>query len=334
MRCLLLFIVAFQSHAQRSDFRHINFQKSDSIAETCKNEGLENLPELAYKLTSNLSTDTERFRAIYKWVCNNIANDYSLYLRNKRKRERYKNDSIKLEAWNDRFKKEIFRKLLKQKKTICTGYAYIVQELSKLANLDCKIIHGFGKTSTINIETSDIPNHTWNAIKLDGKWYLCDPTWASGIPNQDTNVFSFEYNDGYFLADPNLFAINHYPLNNEWSLLDNRLSFEDFLAAPILYGKSYTHLIKHEKPKQMHHDVQKNDTLNFEFDLQKPIQKNSISFLIDSGFISRKVKPTFIQIENKSLSIRQQFNTKGFYDVHLYFGEDLISTYTVKVNTN
>jgi len=331
MRYFLLFIVAFQSHAQQSDFGHIDFKKADSLALVCKDEGLSNLPQLAYKLTSNLETDVERFRAIYKWVCTNIANDYSLYLRNKRKRSKFKNDSLKLEVWNNRFKKEIFKKLLKQERTICTGYAYIVQELSKLANIDCEIIHGFGKTSTTNIEANDSPNHSWNAVKLNNKWYLCDPTWASGIPDPETNAFTFRYNDGYFLANPKLFAINHFPLDKKWSLIKNSPSFEEFLAAPILYGKAYNNLHAHEAPKQMHHLIQKNEKVIFKYQLQKPVEKTKITFLIDNGFRNKKIQPTSILINNQVLILEQQFDSKGFYDVHLYIGNDLISTYTVKV---
>jgi len=129
LQYILLFFVACQSHAQISDFNHIDFKNADSAAMACKDEGLTNLAELSFKLTSNLTTDVERFRAIYRWVCGNIANDYSLYLKNKRKRERFKTDSTKLKDWNDAFRKRLFKKLLSDKKTICTGYAYVVKEL-------------------------------------------------------------------------------------------------------------------------------------------------------------------------------------------------------------
>ena len=331
MRYLLLFLVALQSHAQKSDFKQISFKKADSIAFAFKNEGLDNMPQLAYKLTSGLSTDVERFRAIYKWVCANIANDYSLYLRNKRKRTKYKNDSLKLSAWNDRFKKEIFKKLLKRKKTICTGYAYIVQELSELADLNCVIVHGFGKTSTTLIEEFDLPNHSWNAVKLNKNWYLCDPTWASGIPNLETNEFKFYYNDGYFLANPRLFIINHFPLDKKWSLLESTPNFDEFLAAPILYGKAYTNLIGHDTPKQMHHLIQKNETVKFKYQLQKAIDIKDVRFLIDNGFKSITVKPSRIEMDNLSLTLEYQFDKIGYYDTHFLIGKDLIATYTFKV---
>ena len=133
IRYTFLFIFVFQSNAQLADFNSINFEKADAIALEYEDETLHNLPDLAYKLTSNLTTDAARFRAIFKWVCSNVANDYYLYSRNKRKRLRYKTDSLQLKEWNDRFNKIVFEKLLSDRKTICTGYAYLIKELANLA---------------------------------------------------------------------------------------------------------------------------------------------------------------------------------------------------------
>lgn len=334
LRYIWLFIFAMPSHAQLSDFDHINFHKADSIAMAYKDEGLDNLPKLAHQLTSNLTTDVERFRAIYKWVCTNISNDYVLYMKNNRKRKKFGNDPLKLESWNNQFKKKIFRKLLKDKTTICTGYAYLIQELSELANLNCNIVHGYGKTSTTLIDESTAPNHSWNAIELNGKWYLCDPTWASGIQNPETNTFKFYYNDGYFLTNPQLFAINHFPIDSKWMLLEaDAPSFETFLAAPIIYGKAYKNLTIHSAPIEMHHTIQTHETVVFKYQLQKSVATDNISFLIDNGFGNKKIQPTSTLIDKESVILEHQFDVNGFYDVHLYIGDDLISTYTVKVKS-
>jgi transglutaminase/protease-like cytokinesis protein 3 len=319
-------------HAQKSDFNHIDFKKADSIAASYNNETLHNLPQLAYKLTSNLNTDAERFRAIYRWVCDNIANDYTLYLRNHHKRNRYKNDSIKLKKWNDEFRKKLFHKLLKKKKTICTGYAYLVKELSQLANLDCEIVQGYGRVSTTDIENLDLPNHSWNAIKLNNKWYLCDPTWASGIPDPDSNRFTFQYNDGLFLANPELFAVNHFPIEEQWSLLvEKKPTFKTFLAAPIIYGKAYKKLTLHKAPTQMHHSIKKHEKISFEYKLQESVLKKDILLLIDNGYNSYKTKATSTSINDMDVVLKHQFNNTGFYDVHLYIKDDLIATYTINV---
>lgn len=287
---------------------------------------------LAYKLTSNLDTEAEQFRALYFWVTHNISNNYGLFLRNKHQRNRYKNDSIKLKEWNNVFKKKLFKKLLKKKTTICTGYAYLVKELAELANLECVIVQGYGRVSTTDINKLDLPNHSWNAIKLDNKWYLCDPTWASGIPNPETNTFKFKYNDGFFLAEPKLFAINHYPIENKWMLFtENRPNFKSFLNTPIVYGKAYERLDTHNIPKQMHQSVNILEKVRFEFSTKDLVKKEDLKFLIDNGSHNKKVEPSLVIIDACNVKIEHQFKIKGSYDVHLYIKDELISTYTFKV---
>ncbi|SDG94920.1 transglutaminase domain-containing protein [Winogradskyella thalassocola] len=331
---ILPFIFVTQTYAQISDFDHLDFKKSDSIALVYKNEGLYNLPQLAFQLTSTLDTDAERFRAIYRWVCNNISNNYSLYLKHKRKTERFKNDSLKLKNWNDDFRKKLFNKLLKDQSTICTGYAYLVKELAQLAHIDCEIVQGYGRVSTTDLEKLDQPNHSWNAVKLNNKWYLCDPTWASGIPDPKTNRFTFQYNDGFFLTNPKLFAVNHFPVEEKWWLLDKTIpSFKSFLASPVIYGNAYTYLNRHVLPKKMHHTIIPFDKITFEYQVKPSVRIKDITLQIDNGFNTWKTKPHATSLNKTSLIIEYQFKTLGFYDVHFFINDDLISTYTVKVKS-
>lgn len=329
---LFCFLIAFQTHAQLSDFDHIDFKKADSTALAYKGAGLKNLPELARNLTSNLETDVEQFRAIYKWVCTNVANDYRLYLKNKKKREKFEEDSLKLDAWNEDFKKKLFSKLRKRKKTICSGYAYLVSELSRLADINCKMVNGFGRTSTTTIDNFNAPNHSWNAVKLNDKWYLSDPTWASGIVHPNNYGFKFNYNNGLFLTNPEFFVITHYPIESKWMLLDDEVpTFQSFLENPILYGKAYKHLTAHKTPSTLNNSIKKNQTVSFKYELLKSIDKDQLSFIIDNGFETVTVKPTSIEIDNLSLTIEYQFNKTGYFDTHLLIEDDLIVTYTFKV---
>lgn len=331
---VILFFVTtmFQSYAQLSDFEHINFEKADNLAFIHKGEKLKSLPILAQKLTSGLTTDVEKFRAIYKWVSTNISNDYNFFLKHKNKTYRFKDDSLKLEYWNERFKKKMFKKLLKRKKTICTGYAYMVRELSRLADLNCQIVNGFGRLSTTDIDTFHIPNHSWNAVRLNGKWYLSDPTWASGLISPNGR-FKFNYNDGFFLTPPELFVKNHYPLDKKWMLIneDEAPSFDAFLETPVIYGNAYKRLILHDVPQKLHNIIAENEKIIFKYQLLKPIDINQISLLIDNGFDVKTIKPRIQLKENNILILEYKFDRIGFYDVHFSIGNDLISTYTFKV---
>ena len=169
----LLFIflgfLSLPTFAQKSDFASLNFKKADAAAHQYKGASLESLPVLSYNLTNSLSTDVEKFRAIYFWICTNIENDYYAYLKNKKARKRLEKDSLKLAVWNADFTKKTFKKLLKEQKTVCTGYAYLIKELANLADIKCEIIEGYGRIGDDNIGKLSMVNHSWNAIQLNNK---------------------------------------------------------------------------------------------------------------------------------------------------------------------
>jgi transglutaminase/protease-like cytokinesis protein 3 len=217
---LLIFIAVWMSVlsavAQVSDFKGIDFGRADSVARLYPNYPLTNLPDLAYKLTHEFTHNEEKFRAIFTWVCLNVRNDYALYLINKQHREQCKTET-ELKAWYKEFTKTIYRELLINRKTICTGYAYLIRELALASGLECVIVDGYGRTPGSKLNKK-FPNHNWNAVKLKGKWYLCDATWASGKVDSESKQFVNRYNDSFFLTDPKIFNRNHYPLDQKWKL--------------------------------------------------------------------------------------------------------------------
>ena len=216
---LLLFTFSIGLQAQQSDFNTIGFTKADSIAAQYKGEDLYNLPILALKLTSSLETEVEKFRSIYFWVCHNIKGDPTLMHNNEFEHQRLKGNPSAIQRWQKGYKRKIFKILREEKVTLCTGYAYLLQELSNLAGLECVIVQGYGKTKKIALDEMEIPNHSWNAVQLDGTWYLCDPTWSSGILDIEKNRFQHKFDEQFFLTEPTQFAKDHRPVDNKWSLL-------------------------------------------------------------------------------------------------------------------
>lgn len=200
--------------AQLGDLADTDFAKADSIAERHAAHSLYDLKGLADKLTVSLRTDHEKFRAIYKWVCSNIEIDFDLVEQNRHKRNRYSGD--KLKRWNEQFSREVFTTLLNERKTVCTGYAYLVRELAYHAGLRCDIVYGFAKPGGVTTRDSRHVNHSWNRIYLNGKAYYCDPTWSSGLFCLQTRKFVPRYNDRYFLSDPAFFNTEHRELISDF----------------------------------------------------------------------------------------------------------------------
>ena len=50
--------------------------------------------------------------------------------------------------------------------------------MSAIVGIKVLMVNGFGRTSAVDFSKLTMPNHTWNAVNLNNKWYLCDPTWA------------------------------------------------------------------------------------------------------------------------------------------------------------
>lgn len=326
-----LVLTSISLNAQLSDFKDVNFKKADSIANSFKGENLRSLPILSNKLTHSLSTDVEKFRAIYIWVCSNIENDYRSFLKNASERKKLRNDSLKLVKWNKEFSSKVFKKLLYEQKTVCTGYAYLIKELSNLSNINCEMVNGYGRTAFENAEDFYIPNHSWNAVQLNNKWYLCDATWSSGIFDLEEYSFEYKYNNGYFLTNPEMFSKNHYPLEVKWLLTEKTQNINAFFKAPLIYGEAFKCELMPIEPITMHIEVKKNEEVTFLYKELDSIGDKEIKFEIISGKYTNTIKPTINRTKEGLLELKCLFKFRGTFDVHLKINDDYIITYVVKV---
>jgi transglutaminase/protease-like cytokinesis protein 3 len=216
--CLrIFFFILAPLTAQQQDFAHIDFTRAEAIARQYRGEDLTNLPVLSHKLTAFLETDVEQFRAIYYWVTHTIAGNNRLQTKNERKSRKLRDSPLELKAWQKAFAQEVIQKLREDKTTVCTGYAYLLQKMATYAGIECVLINGYGLINSK--KQTQNPNHSWNAIKLGNKWYLCDATWAAGYTDVLYDLFEFDYDDRYFLMEPTEFAKTHTPVNESWLLI-------------------------------------------------------------------------------------------------------------------
>lgn len=330
MRMLFLVCVILSGslEAQRSDFRDTDFACADSIAALYPKHSLHDLKGLVYKLTSDLATEQEKFRAIYRWVCNNVKSDYKLYLETIRMRKKIQTQGY-LTAWNRRFSATVFRKLLREHKTICSGYAYLVRELALCAGLSCQIVNGYGRTANINIGGTGIPNHSWNAIKLNGKWYLCDATWSSGSIDGDKGSFLRSFEDAYFLAEPSLFVRDHYPLDTAWILKREKPTLQEFLNAPLIYPAAHRFTVTPMFPETFNVTTSKGALVSFCF-RKNGKEINTIGLQVNGN---SRTDGQYYQsgISNEVYCIDHTFSGRGMFTVHIRVNTIHAVTYVVVV---
>jgi hypothetical protein len=326
----LLLIVACSTvvRGQFVDLSSVDFKKADSIAELYPLHSLKDLKILSDKLTRPLTGDLEKFRAIFKWVCISIDIDYELYLENKKQREKLDGDELR--SWEKKFSARTFNILVLGHRTVCTGYAYLVKELAFHAGLTCKIIDGYGRNVKANIGGLGTANHSWNAVQLNGKWYLSDPTWSSGVINAELRTFVKKFDDAYFLVEPELFARNHYPLDTTWLLVDKKPTLRSFLNGPLLYIGAFRYQVEPLSPDTFNVTTNRGTKLSFRFikDSGKDFKKAQL-YVEKSGtndpFTINKVEQETVY------SVDHTFSGRGRYAVHILLDGSHAITFDVSV---
>lgn len=178
---------------------------------------------LVKELLQKAQTDLEKLRAIWMWVTHHIEYDVKGY-------------------YNTELRTGVPGDVLQSGKAVCAGYAGLFKEMCRFAGINCVMVSGHSKG--FSYEPGDrftgSGNHAWNAVSLEGRWHLLDSTWGAGNVNSNCSQFTFQYNEFYFLTHPALFIGDHFPLKDEWQLLNPRVSFRQFEKALMKMSGFYS----------------------------------------------------------------------------------------------
>ena len=91
------------------------------------------------------------------------------------------------------------------KTSVCDGYAKLFQFLLTRCGVPATTVSGYAGES-----------HSWNAVKLDGEWYMVDPTWDDPYETKPDYVSHVYFNGSY-----ERFSIDHSFENGEGEKISN-----------------------------------------------------------------------------------------------------------------
>ena len=109
-----------------------------------------------------------------------------------------------------------------------------------VSNLNIKVIPIQGKKKIIAPKIIDdaitVVPHSWNSIFINDTYYLVD---AAGGAGYCVKKFLRKNTDFYFGTKPELLIRTHFPDNNIWQLLDEKISHETFDSWPFVHYRFY-----------------------------------------------------------------------------------------------
>jgi protein disulfide-isomerase-like protein len=217
---------------------------------------------LADVLCGPFSSATDKARAIFSWLHENIAYDtVAFFGKNVKHREPTETISSGL--------------------AVCAGYAGLFAAIALKAGLEAVVVGGHGKgygytamKPCDRVPPRDPSGHAWNAVRIDGgEWKLCDPCWGAG--NVNNEVYNKHFSPSEFTMSNEDFGLKHFPEDDQnFFRADGSIpTWEQYMVGPMreeplqLFGSVEDHGLsgKSFTPPQKRIPTNSNEVIRFQF---------------------------------------------------------------------
>lgn len=205
---------------------------------------------IAAFISTNFKTDNDKIRAAFHWTASNISYDVA---------------NMFAVNFNETELEKI-TKTVQTKKGVCSHYAAVFNDIAKKIGIESYIIEGYTKQ---NGKVGDLA-HAWVAAKIDGQWFLFDPTWGAGYVNN--GKFYKKINDAYFKVAPAKMIASHIPFDYLWQFLNYPITNGEFYEGKIQINKTKKYF-DFEKEIVKYNGLSEIDQL---FETAERIEKNGL----------------------------------------------------------
>lgn len=189
--------------------------------------------ELVAQLTLNCISDMEKARAIFRWI---TVKDLNVM------------------TFCDSIKQDTPLGILRGIKFGTETYHTLFMRLCSYAGLICREIKGHSKSvgyePGLKIGSGNFTN-TWNVVLIGSDWWPVQSNWGArhlvlnkDLANQQNgnqqstkksrDKIRYEYDEHYFLTDPDEFVMEFLAEDEKWQLLENPISLAQFESLPFI----------------------------------------------------------------------------------------------------
>ena len=223
-----------------------DFQEIDDYIRSTKFK-TKDFVSFTQKITEKSETELEKVRAIFVWITDNIK--YSDKFMNDKATSVRAGSKAELERALKKIKEEDLQRTLQKRKGVCEDYSQLFKEMCSVVGIESEFVVGHARQNKNRIGKLPKGNdHAWNSVKVDGKWYLLDVTWASGYVNN--GKFKKEFKEGYFLVEPEHLIKSHFPEEAKFQYLEVPITKKAFSKIPVIQYGYYKFKVQDHIPQQ------------------------------------------------------------------------------------
>jgi len=190
------------------------------------------LAKVVTALTAGSADGLDRAKRIHDWITFHIAYDSNLLIRMATDEE----PDGSTETYG----------VLKYQRSNCKGLARLYKEMADLAGLESVNILAYLKAAVS--KTGSKLYHAYNAVRVDGRWYIVDCSGDSRVFYRDGKrgaMMAYESRIKNLLIHPDAKLLVHYPVDPAQHFGDVRLTLDEWFALPRVdrtfkkYGLSF-----------------------------------------------------------------------------------------------
>ena len=206
--------------SQVISFAEPEFEFIDSFAKNAPSNIDRDSSTIAAYLLKGSKNDKQKARAVFTWIANNIKYDDNAF------------NSGKVGNMSA-------AGVLKRRHAVCEGYANLYKAIAQAMGLEVERIDGYAKAYGYRPGQRIVgtqPNHSWNAVKIDGEWALLDATWGAGYSDGGRgHLMSHKaFSPYWFNVNKYEFMFMHYPQNEQWLQVLQKVTLKQFEEMPFV----------------------------------------------------------------------------------------------------